>query len=110
MFVGETRDVPRDIAQRVAAHDGHAVVRLLAEHRAVLVARGLQHLERELVVAELELLQAENIDRIGGGPVQDMRKPRRQRIDIPGGKFHELTRGLIQYLAGNAKKPEGEWP
>jgi uncharacterized NAD(P)/FAD-binding protein YdhS len=52
-----------------AAHHGHAVVGLLAEGGAVLVA-ALSSLERELVVGQLELLQAQHVDRVGRQPVQ----------------------------------------
>ena len=95
LLVVEACNVFHDVACRRAAQNGDAVIGFLAKHRA-LVARILKLLERKLVVAELELLQAQGIDRMGRQPVKDLRQPHRQRVDVPGGEFHGLHNTLME--------------
>ena len=75
------------IAQRLAAEDGHAVVRFLPESDG-LVARLLQRGVGEFVVGQLQLLQAQCIDRVGGQPGQHLGQANREGVDVPGGKLH----------------------
>ena len=81
------RHVAHHIAQRAAAQDGDAVVGLLAK-RGGFVACILQCIKRKLVVGELELLQAQGIDRIGGQPGEHLGQAYGQGVDVPGGNLH----------------------
>src|SRR5690349_12140829 len=87
MIVGETADVLQDVANRRAAQDRDPVVGFLAEHGRI-VASVLEHLKRKLVVAHLEFLQAQDIDRIGGQPVEDVLQAGGGGVDVPGGQLH----------------------
>ena len=77
------------VAQGREAQDRDAVVGLLAEHGG-LVAGRLQDLQRELVVAHLELLQAQHVDRVGGEPVEHVLQAGGEGVDVPGGDSHPL--------------------
>jgi hypothetical protein len=95
MLVLEADDVLHDVAQRMAAHDRDAVVGFLPEHGAVFVARRAQGVEWKLVVGELQLLQAQHVHRVGGGPVQHVLQPCGERVDVPGG---DLQGGFLRPL------------
>ena len=88
LFIGKTVYVFSDIVQRQAADDGHAVVGFLAEHRTVAVAGVLQGLQRKFFIWDFQLLQTQHIYRVGGQPVEHLRQPHGQRVDVPGGNFH----------------------
>lgn len=94
MLVGEAADVLRHIAQRQAAQERDAVVGFLAEHGRFITSC-LEDFRRELVVGHLELLQAQDIDRIGGEPVEDMLEAGGEGVDVPGGNFHEYPNCLF---------------
>ncbi|MOA55172.1 hypothetical protein D3C78_1789170 [compost metagenome] len=49
----------------------------------------------ELVVGELELLDAQHVDRIGGQPVQDLLQAYVQGVHVPGGEFHDCCRPFV---------------
>ena len=78
-LVAKVGDVAHHVAQRVATQDGYAVVGLLAEGDG-FVARLFQRVVRKLVVGELELLQAQGIDRVGGQPGQHLGQAHRQEF------------------------------
>jgi len=43
---------------------------------------------RKLVVGELEFLQAQHIDGVGGQPFQHLRQTDGEGVDVPGGYAH----------------------
>ncbi len=88
--VRKTGNVAHDIGGRCLAEQRHAVVGFLAETDG-LVAGFHQGGVREFVVAHFELLQRQHIDRVGSQPIQHLRQPHRERVDVPGGKFHGVT-------------------
>ena len=55
-----------------------------------MVTGGLDLGTREIVVLELQLLQADDVGRGFGQPVEQMRQADLQRIDVPGGDFQGL--------------------
>ena len=91
LFVGKTVYVFSDIVQRQAADDGHAVVGFLAEHRAMPVAGVVKGLQRKFFIWNFQLLQAQHFNRVGGQPVEHLRQPHGQRVDVPGGNFHDAV-------------------
>jgi hypothetical protein len=49
----------------------------------------------EFVVGELELLQAEGIDRVGRQPLEHLGQTHGKGIDVPGGNFHFYKNSFI---------------
>ena len=80
-------DVAHHVAHGVAAQDSDAVVGLLAKSHG-LIACLLERVVRKFVVGELELLQAQRIDRVGREPGQHLGQADGEGVDIPGGDLH----------------------
>ena len=86
LLIRKSRDVLHHIGHRRPGQQRDAVVGFLPQHRAVITG-SLQGFERKLVVAELELLQAQDVHR---KPVQNLRQPDSEGVDVPGGNFHDF--------------------
>ena len=89
LFILKTGDAGLHIGSLLAAQDRHAVVGSLPNENAV-IARRLQFIFRKIGILLLGFLQAQNLDRIGGQPVQHLRQPHFQRIDVPGRQLHQM--------------------
>lgn len=76
-----------DVLHRLSADQGDAVVGLLSADGAV-VADLLKGLQREQVVADLGLLQAEHIRFMGLQPGQHLIQAGPHGIDVPAGDAH----------------------
>src|SRR4029079_16407310 len=77
--------VPADLAQFDAADGGDAVIALLPVNRAVAVAERLERSMRELLLAALDLLQAQHVGCVLGKKARDLLDAQADRIDVPGG-------------------------
>src|SRR5690606_15769736 len=77
--------VLRELAERYPADRGYAVVTLLPVHHAMPVAERLERRVRELLLAALDLLQAQHVGRVLADEAFDLRDPQADRIDVPGG-------------------------
>jgi hypothetical protein len=75
------------VAHRQSRRDADAVVRLLARHHR-LVPDGLELLEGELVLFDLELLHAQHVGLVGLEPRNHTLGARADRVDVPGGELH----------------------
>ncbi len=73
LWIVEVRIVAYHVLNRQAGQDRHAVVSLLARERD-LVAGSVEFGDRELVVGQFGLLDAEHVNRIGVQPLQQMCK------------------------------------
>jgi hypothetical protein len=92
--VARAPDVLARRRQAPARQDGDAVVALLAMHHDMRKAEGLHRLQRELLVGDLDLLQA---DHVGGEVVAEARQvveALAQGVHVPGGdaKGHGYSR------------------
>jgi len=104
LLVLEAGDVAHHagLVDRLRAQDGDAVVGLLADEDGV-VAGGLELGDREGLVLELELLQAERVGLVGGEPVEDLRQANLERVDVPGGDLHA---SLVYSIGGVSGSPD----
>ena len=90
LLVGEMRVAANHIVNGLAGEQGDAVVGLLARE-GDLVAGCLDLCLREIVVFQLQFLQAQYIGLGGGQPVEQVGQADLQRIDVPAGYFHLLN-------------------
>ncbi len=90
LLVGEMRVAANHIVNGLAGEQGDAVVGLLARE-GDLVAGCLDLCLREIVVFQLQFLQAQHIGLGGGQPVEQVGQADLQRIDVPAGYFHLLN-------------------
>ena len=77
------------VVQRVAAHDGDPVVGLFPEYGSLVSGR-LERRERKVLIADLELLEAQNIGPHGVEPVDDVLLARPDGVHVPRGDLHRL--------------------
>ena len=76
--------VPGDLAQRHAADGGDPVIALLPVDHAVHVAERFEGRVRELLLAALDLLQAQHVGPLLLEQTYDLADPQADRIDVPG--------------------------
>jgi hypothetical protein len=90
VVVDEAGDADADIGKRRPGKNRNAVVALLpGECRRVL--RRLDLHQRELRVLDLRFLQANDIGLRLRSPVDQMREPDLEGVDIPGREFHGVA-------------------
>ena len=87
LLIGKMRIADQHLADRLAREQGDAVVGLLPGERGV-VAGGLDLGQRERGVLELQFLQADDVRPGFGQPVEQVRQPDFQRIDVPARYLH----------------------
>src|SRR5699024_9226200 len=81
----KTGNVPLHVRTASRRDDGDAVVGLLSSPVRVEACLS-EGIDRKAFVGQLELLEAQCIERVLGQPGQNLAKPNIERIDIPGGK------------------------
>ena len=79
-------DVALQLPRLAAREQRDAVVRPLPVARCA-VAGGLDLGNGKAVVGELGFLQHDRVDRVRSQPVEQLRQPYRERVDVPGGEF-----------------------
>src|SRR5258706_25264 len=82
LFIRETWNSVGDERCRELGQYRDAVVGLLSRPRAA-VSGALDFLKRELAVLELGFLEADRVRRVPCEPVEQMRQPNLERIDVP---------------------------
>jgi len=99
-------DATRHVGQRRARDDGDAVIALLAVHRLVCIAGVGQLARRELLVAALDLLQAQDIGPVLAQEIEHDRQPQANRIDVPGGEAERHEGGASGRCAPRGGAPD----
>ena len=97
-----------DLCAFAARNEGHAVVSFLTKPLSV-ITRFSEGCKRKFVVGHFEFLQSKHIDGVieterllRPQPVNDLRQPYGERVDIPSGKFHEHL-SIFKQFVGNSQ-------
>jgi len=87
---------------REAAQDRDAVPRLLPVDQCAVAGR-LDLRARELVVGELQLLEADHVGLPLAEPLEHEVEPRPQAVDVPGGDAHPDSNPLVARVSSVAR-------